>query len=137
MIKPIILGKTENTPEVILDKENSVFQISGRSIVENAHEFYAPILSWLKEYFKNPNNSTELVLNLDYLNSSSSLQIMKMIFLFEHNKNDSINLKITWKYDSEDEMSKERGEELMHSTSIKFELEGFENEEFEEFDFQF
>ena len=50
MIKPIILGKTEKTPEVILDQDNSVFQISGRSIVENAHEFYAPLLSWFKEY---------------------------------------------------------------------------------------
>ena len=91
----------------------------------------------MKEYFKNPNNSTELVLNLDYLNSSSSLQIMKIISLFENNKKDNLDLKIIWKYDSEDEMSKERGEELMHSTLINFELDVTESEEFEEFDFQF
>ena len=135
MIKPIILGKTEKTPEVILDKDNSVFQISGRSIVENAHEFYAPLISWLKEYFKKPNKSTVLTFNLDYLNSSSSLQLMKMIFIFEHNNNSA--LKVIWKHDSEDEMSRERGEELQHSTEIKFELQITESDDFEEFSFDF
>ncbi len=136
MIKPIILGKTEKTPEVILDKDNSVFQVSGRSIVENAHEFYAPILSWLTEYFKSPNTSTNLVFNLDYLNSSSSLQIMKMIFIFEHHKNNN-DLKVIWKYESEDEMSRERGEELQDSTEINFDLQVTESDDFDDFSFEF
>lgn len=137
MIKPIILNKTEKTPEVILDKENSVFQISGRSIVENAHEFYSPIQNWLHEYFKNPNKSTEFILNLDYLNSSSSLQIMKMIFLFEHNNNKVNNLTIVWMYESEDELLRERGEELQQSTQINFVLKVIESDGFEDFDFEF
>ncbi len=136
MIKPIILGKTEKTPEVILDKDNSVFQISGRSIVENAHEFYAPVLSWFIEYFKSPNNSTEFVLNLDYLNSSSSLLIMKMIMIFEQNKSNN-NLKVIWKYESEDELSRERGEELHDSCNIEFELLIIESDDIEEFSFDF
>ena len=136
MIKPIILGKTEKTPEVILDKDNSVFQISGRSIVENAHEFYAPVLSWFIEYFKSPNNNTEFVLNLDYLNSSSSLQIMKMIMIFEQNKSNN-NLKVIWKYESEDELSRERGEELQDSSEIDFELLIIESDDIEEFSFDF
>ncbi len=136
MFKPIILGKTEKTPEVILDKDNSVFQISGRSIVENAHEFYAPVLSWFIEYFKSPNNSTEFVLNLDYLNSSSSLQIMKMIMIFEQNKSNN-NLKVIWKYESEDELSRERGEELQDSSEIDFELLIIESDDIDEFSFDF
>ena len=136
MIKPIILGKTEKTPEVILDKDNSVFHISGRSIVENAHEFYSPILSWFTEYFKSPNTTTELVFNLDYLNSSTSLQIMKMIFIFEDNKNKN-DLKVIWKHESDDEMSRERGEELQLSTEINFELITTESDDFDDFSFEF
>ena len=136
MIKPIILGKTEKTPEVILDKDNSVFQISGRSIVENAHEFYNPVLSWFKEYFKSPNTNTEFVLNIDYLNSSSSLQIMKIIMIFEKNKSNN-NLKVIWKHESEDELSRERGEELRDSSEIDFELLIIESDDIEEFSFDF
>ena len=113
MYEPIIIEKTESTPEVIFDKDNCVFRISGRSIVENAHEFYQPIRSWLKEYLNDPNNSTELILNYEYLNSSSSLQLMKLVFLLEdisaHKR-----IKIVWLYEKDDELTKERGEELMN-----------------------
>lgn len=136
MIKPIILSKQENSPEVILDKENSIFKISGRSIVENAHQFYKPILQWFVEYFKDPNTYTELSINLDYINSSSSLFLMKIILLFEQNdaKND---LKVIWAYDVEDELLKERGFEIKNTTNINFELKEYESGEYEDFDFSF
>jgi len=137
MIKPIILQKKENVPEIILDKDNNIFKIEGRSIVENAHQFYDPIITWFKEYFKNPNTSTELLINLDYINSSSSLLIMKIILLFEKNNNSENNLKIIWSYDVQDELLKERGLELKQTTSINFELNELDSEEYEDFDFSF
>jgi hypothetical protein len=135
MIQPIIFEYTENTPEIILDQENNVFKISGRSIVENAHEFYEPVLQWFKDYFKQPNESTELILYLEYLNSSSSLQIMKIISLFEHNNTETNHLKIVWISDKEDELSKERGEELMNITNIYFELIESNFDYYEDFNF--
>lgn len=137
MFEPIIIEKTGSTPEVIFDKDNSVFRISGRSIVENAHEFYQPIRSWLKEYLKDPNNSTELILNYEYLNSSSSLQLMKLVFLLEkisaHKR-----IKIVWLYEKDDELTKERGEELMNSTDLDFTVKGYVDEsddDYEDFSF--
>ncbi len=94
MVKPIIFKRTENSPEVILDKENNVFQISGRSLLIDALQFYSPIISWFKVYFKKPNLTTKLSLNLDYINSPSLLQLMKIINLFDKNK----NTEIIWMY---------------------------------------
>jgi hypothetical protein len=54
MLEPIILEKTKNSPEIIMDKENKTFKIAGRSIVEDPGEFYAPIYNWLDEYVKSP-----------------------------------------------------------------------------------
>ncbi len=137
MIKPIILQNKENAPEIILDKDNNIFKISGRSIVENAHQFYEPIIIWFKKYFKEPNKNTELSINLDYINSSSSLFIMKIILLFEQNDNSSNDLKIIWNYDIEDELLKERGNELKKTTNINFELKEFKSGEYEDFNFSF
>ncbi len=140
MFEPIIIEKTENTPEVIFDKENNVFRISGRSIVENAHEFYQPIRSWLEKYIKNPNNLTELTLNYEYLNSSSSLQLMKLVLLLEELKSTDKKIKITWLYEKDDELTKERGEELMNSTNLDFEVKGYIDEsvdDYEDFSFDF
>ena len=43
-----ILG-TDDTPNVILDANNEIFEISGRSLPEDVSAFYEPILSWLDE----------------------------------------------------------------------------------------
>ena len=139
MIEPIIIEETENTPEIIFDKENNVFRISGRSIVENAHEFYHPIKLWLKEYLKDPNSKTELIINYEYLNSSSSLQLMKIIFLLEDLLTLNKEIKVIWLYEKDDEMTKERGEELMNSSDLDFEIKGYIDEsedDYEDFSFE-
>jgi len=140
MSEPIIIEKTETTPEVIFDKENNVFYISGRSIVENAHEFYHPIRLWVKEYIKDPNDKTELILNYEYLNSSSSLQIMKLIFLLEKLVDINKKIKVVWLHERDDDMTKERGEELMNTSDLDFEVKGYIDEsidEYEDFSFDF
>ena len=81
MPKPVIIEASFKTPEVIFDKANGIFQIRGRSICENAHEFYKPLYNWLIEYFENPNDETKLIFNFDYLNSSSLIQISKIMNL--------------------------------------------------------
>ena len=62
---------------------------------------------------------------------------MKMVLVFEHNNKSDYDLKVIWKYESEDEMSRERGEEMQHSTEIKFELQISESNDFEDFSFEF
>ncbi len=122
MLDLYIIEETEYTPEIILDKEAGVFRIKGRAITENAQEFFQPVINWFLKYFNKPNKETKLVLNIDYLNSSSSIQIMKIINLFENNLNKNNGLKIIWFYNSDDEKSKEQGNEFKLSTSVNFEL---------------
>ncbi len=134
MLKPIMIKKDDLSPKVILDAERSIFLISGKSIVENAHDFYNPILIWFQTYFKNPNKNTHLILYLEYLNSSSALQISNLIHLFTLNK-DNHSLNITWLYDTDDETMKEIGEEYLYSNTVEFEIKELESNDFEEFDF--
>jgi hypothetical protein len=138
MSKPVIIEKTDTTPEVILDKENEVFHIKGRSIIENAHEFYAPIINWLNDYISDPNEKTEFFLDIYYLNSSSTLQLMKIFFILEELKRKQKLIKVIWFYEKDDELSEERGEELKFAVELDFELQCYQGE-FEEFaeDFSF
>jgi len=133
MIKPIKVEKTANSPEVILNKDKGIFQIIGRSIVENSFDFYTPILNWFEEYFKDPNPLTQLSLYIDYLNSSSTLQIMKLIKIF----NDKKNVKVVWVYEEGDENSKETGEEYELASSVEFKFIETDIDSFEDFKFDF
>ncbi len=131
-----IIEKTEYTPEIILDKEEGVYTIKGRVITENAQEFFEPVINWFLKYFKKPNRETKLILDIDYINSSCSIEIMKIINIFENNLNKNNVLKIIWFYKSDDEKSKEQGAEFKLSTSVNFELIKVEStNNLEEFNF--
>jgi len=137
MFKPIILEKTEQTPEVILDKENNVFLIKGKSIILDALNFYTPIFKWFEKYFKNPNKKTELVLDIEYINSPSTLQIIRIINLFDISDNKDNSLKINWLYDIEDERAMENGEEFKELTDVEFKITSYESDFSDNFDFDF
>jgi hypothetical protein len=129
MIEPIILEKTKNSPEIILDKENATFKIAGRSIVEDPGEFYAPIHRWLEDYLKSPLPSTEFVFDLEYFNSSSARQVMEIIMLLEKLNSSGKQIKVIWMYEEGDEMSKERGDEIKMVSKLNFEIKSYASED--------
>src|SRR5688572_31551773 len=66
------LEGTADTPKIILDKGNGIFEISGRSLPEDSVEFYGPVLEWISNYAKAPNATTHFSFKLEYFNTSSS-----------------------------------------------------------------
>ena len=60
---------TDDTPNVILDKENGLFEISGRSLPEDVTTFYEPILNWLDDYQEEANAKTVFSFKLVYFNA--------------------------------------------------------------------
>lgn len=118
-MESIYFKESELSPRVDLDKENNKFIISGKSIVENAHDFYVPILKWFIEYFKDPNEKTELVFYLEYINSSSFLQIANLTEIFSQNNKDN-KLNIKWLYDIGDDTMREIGDDLQFTYLVKF-----------------
>lgn len=130
MLEPIILEKTKNSPEIIMDKENKTFKIAGRSIVEDPGEFYAPIYNWLDEYVKSPLPETDFIFDLEYFNSSSARQIMEIIMLLENINKTGNSVKVSWMYEEGDEMSKERGDEIKLVSKLDFEIKEYPAEDF-------
>ena len=76
---PLIIEPTDESPEVILDKENGRFEFGGKSLPEDVKEFYSPILIWLENYVKDPNDETHVKFKFDYFNSASAKQILDIL----------------------------------------------------------
>lgn len=74
----LIVEETPKTPQIELNPLTGDFIFSGRSIPENAAKVYEPILSWVSEYIMHARPTTNLRLNLDYFNTSSSLWLAKI-----------------------------------------------------------
>ena len=129
MLEPINLEKTKNSPEIILDRDASIFKIAGRSIVEDPKEFYTPIYNWLEEYIKSPLDETDFIFDLEYFNSSSARQIMQLIMLLEKIPETGKKVKVSWMYEEGDEMSKERGDEIKLVSKLNFEIKEYPGDE--------
>ncbi len=125
MQKPLYIKGTKDCPQVTLDCENQIFEISGRSLPEDSAQFYAPVEAWLESYVKSPNSITEFNFRLDYFNSSSSRKIMSILFELEKIAKTKNAVKINWYYEESDEMIKESGEEIRSIVKIPFELKSY------------
>lgn len=122
MEKPLKLNGTEDTPEVILDKNNNTFTFSGKSLPEDALDFYRPVIKWIKEYAQNPNENTELHIKLQYFNSSSVKQIMDVLLLLQEIIKEGKKANVVWFYDKDDELMLTKGQEFKSILSLPFEL---------------
>jgi len=101
MPEKLIIDSTEDTPKVIFDAENKIFQISERSLPENAIEFYDSLLNWLTQYSKNPIELTIFDFKLEYFNTASAKQIAKILLILE-NIGKKKNVVINWYFKKED-----------------------------------
>ena len=114
---------TEDTPEVLFDSVHSIFRMSGRSLPENAYNFYKPLLEWIKRYVDgNPNTVTKFEFELDYFNSSSGRFMFEMLTLIEENAHSIELYEILWKAHADDELMIEKGEELRSLLNLRFNL---------------
>lgn len=67
------------TPQIDLNPFNGEMIFCGKSIPENAASVYEDALKWVREYVKNPRLTTNIRLNLEYFNSSSSIWLAKIV----------------------------------------------------------
>src|SRR5687767_4030144 len=103
------LTATSETPEVVFDKAKSEFKISGKSMPENAYEFYAPVQNWLESYKERPNRSTRFEISLDYFNSGSVKQVFKILCILEEITESGKDVEVSWYYRKGDELMLMKG----------------------------
>jgi hypothetical protein len=119
-MQPLIIKGTNSTPEVLLDKEKGIFEISGISLPNDAIEFYQPISNWIESYLENPNANTTLVFELEYFNSASSKIFMGFMKLLSNSLQTGRDLKIEWRYLADDSDTLEAGKDYSSMISIPF-----------------
>jgi hypothetical protein len=78
-LKNMFVEQTDKTPLVDFNHLSGELILSGKSIPINAPRIFEPILDWINEYVKNPRQTTNLRLNLEYFNTASSIWLAKIV----------------------------------------------------------
>ncbi|MCB0430090.1 MAG: DUF1987 domain-containing protein [Flavobacteriales bacterium] len=113
---------TVNSPTVLFNAQAGILEISGRSIPEAAHEFFAPLVKWLKEYATSPADTTTLNLRLEYINSNSFKMILDIFRPLEDLYKDGKNVVVKWYYEEDDEAMLEAAEDYKDVLTLPFKV---------------
>ncbi len=88
-----------------------------------------PIYEWLEAYIADPNPETDFKFDLEYFNSSSARQVMKLIMLLEKLHIAGKKVKVVWLFEQGDEMSQERGQEIKAVSKLPFDIIEYESDD--------
>ena len=114
---------TNKTPSIVFDADKGTLEIKGRSIPENSVEFYAPVFKWIEEYLSQPKNKTQLFIQLEYFNTSSSkclLDIFRKLEPLQRSLRSEVTVR--WHYEEEDEDMMEAGDDYQTIVKLPFSL---------------
>ncbi len=120
-MEKLIFNGNIDTPNIILDKENGKFEISGKSFPEETKRFYESVIKWLIEYSKNPNQKTDFFFKMDYFNSSTSTIFLEILYLLDKCYKENNDIIIHWHFLEIDDDIREAGEEFEEMLSVPFE----------------
>ncbi len=118
----LTMVETEFTPGVMFDCGTGALKVTGRSLPEDARDFYYPILQWIKTLENHPVDSVEFTMHLNYFNSSSAKQLIKIFYVLEELQAAGKSVNIRWLHDEQDSMLRNRGKELSTLIEIPFEV---------------
>ncbi len=121
-MKNFYLTETSKTPEIKCELDSGTFHISGRSIPENSIEFYKPLFDWLDSYVENPKEKTEMNVQLEYFNTSSSKCLVEVFRRLEKVKKKGQEVAINWFYEEDDEDMEESGEDFREIINIQINM---------------
>ena len=109
------------TPEIMFDAFSGTLEIKGKSIPENSVEFFQPVFSWLDEYARQPNAKTDLLIQLEYFNTSSSKCLLDIFRKLEPlHQSAKSEVRVIWIYEADDEDMMEAGDDYKTIVKLPF-----------------
>ncbi len=126
-MESLIIGATEDSPEINFDLKSNKFIISGKSRPENTGKFYTPVLEWFDNFERLltssdsvKSESMEFVFKLEYFNSISAKYIADIIMLLKELSLKGNNIRIKWYYPTSDDDMLEVGKEFADMVEMNF-----------------
>jgi len=120
-METLLIQQTDDSPRIVLDPVDKLFEISGKSLPEDVLEFYQPVLDWLNAYKEEPDSKTIFNIRLIYFNTASSKLIMDIFLIFEEMVEEDHDVLIKWHSHHTDEDMQEAGKEFEEMIAVPFE----------------
>lgn len=122
MMPVLYIEETKDTPRILFNAAENQFEISEKSLPEDAIGFFQPVFDWLNQYIDKPEQNNTFVFFLEYFSTSTAKQLTKIFFLLEK-LSEKVTVKIVWKYRDGDTDMFNAGMRYKKILKIDFEVE--------------
>ncbi len=112
---------TEDTPDILLDADLSIFQMVGNSTPEDVNEVFNPIVKWLEEEGAHIDNC-QCKLFFRYLSTSSHHKVFNILRSLNNMYVAGRKLSVEWAYEKIDDDMLRLGLDFASILEIPFEF---------------
>jgi len=117
----LIIESTTQTPFIHF-QSNGQLEIVGKSIMDAPDDFWTNVKIWFTDYLLRPAPITCFKIQIDYLNTSSSKELLHLLYLLNDLANRGFQAKVAWSFHEGDRDMQEVGKDYEHMVQVPFEF---------------
>jgi hypothetical protein len=114
------IEESPKTPFVNFDMTEGNLEITGRSVPSDAEDFWTPVLEKFESYCLHPAETTNVKINLEYFNISSSKRLLFLLYKMNDLVEKGNDVTIDWYFKENDEDMYEVGRDYAFMVKVPF-----------------
>lgn len=118
-MEDLLINSTLTTPRISFSKDG-LMEIIGKSIPDAESNFWSLVSEWFRIYMFSPATKTTFKLQIDYLNTSSSKEILHLLYRLNELKDRGIEAEVIWLFNLNDIDMQEVGKDYEHMVKVPF-----------------
>lgn len=113
---------SDRSPNVVLDREQSILKIDGRSYPEEGMDFFDPIVLRVRRLLETDMPIRIVHIRLEYYHSATSKAIADLLTTLVKAKSLGHEVKVIWEYEEDDDGIQEDIEMFIESFDLPFDI---------------
>lgn len=112
---------TDRSPRVVLDRQDSVLLVEGRSYPEEGMDFFDPIVARFRTIQESENPIRTIHIRLEYYNSATTKAIADLLTALERSAKRGNEARVIWEYEADDDGIEEDIDMFRETYKLDFE----------------
>ncbi|MFC2176530.1 DUF1987 domain-containing protein [Bacteroidota bacterium] len=113
---------TSRSPSVVLDRQEGLITIEGRSYPDEGMDFYDPIIVRFKSIQGSETPIKTMHIRLEYYNSATSKAFSELFSLMEKAKVNNHEVKVIWEFEEDDDGIQDDIDMFIDTYDLPFEI---------------
>lgn len=109
-------------PEIAFDQQTGQLSIKGKSIPLNADKFLGDVINWVEGYSKEPQDRTNLKIDLKYMNGNSVRTLLAILYQMKSIRDSGKFVKVHWTVPSDAEDILDLSEDILNNLELPHDI---------------